>query len=260
MAAKKRVIYYDDELNNEFSGSNIKPTKIGANYKYISRNPFYLLLSFIAYRLIATPIAFFYKLFRGVKFVNRKVLKKYKKHGCFVFANHTSAASDVLSPHLISFPTKTYVVVASENMNIPGLWGVTKMLGALPLPTSIGVTRNFMHAMEKRLVQGHPVLIYPEAHIWPYYTAIRPFKSTSFRYPIKFQVPSFCYTTTYQRQGKKKKPKMVIYVDGPFYPNKDLLDIKEQQEDLRNQVYNCMVERSKNSNFQYIEYIKKEKK
>ena len=117
-----------------------------------------------------------------------------------------------------------------------------------------------MHAMEKRLVQGHPVLIYPEAHIWPYYTAIRPFKSTSFRYPIKFQVPSFCYTTTYQRQGKKKKPKMVIYVDGPFYPNKDLLDIKEQQEDLRNQVYNCMVERSKNSNFQYIEYIKKEKK
>ena len=53
---------------------------------------------------------------------------------------------------------------------------------------------------------------------------------------------------------------MVIYVDGTFYPRKDLEDIKEQQEDLRNQVYNCMVERSKNSNFQYIEYIKKEKK
>ena len=260
MAPKQRVIYYDDELNNEFSGSNVKPTKIGPNYKYINRNPFYCFFSFIAYRLIATPIAFFYKLFRGVKFENRKVLKKFKKQGYFVFANHTNAASDVLCPHLINFPTKTYVVVASENMNIPGLWGATKMLGALPLPTSIGVTRNFMYAMEKRLVQGHPVLIYPEAHIWPYYTGIRPFKSTSFRYPIKFQIPCFCFTTTYQRKGNKKKPKMVIYVDGPFYPRKDLEDIKEQQEDLRNQVYNCMVERSKNSNFQYIEYIKKEKK
>ena len=259
MEKPKKVIYYDDELNNEFSGSKIKPRTIGLNYKYINRNPFYLFFSFIAYRLIATPIAFFYKWFKGIRFENRQVLRKFKKQGYFVFANHTNAANDVLSPHLINFPTKTYVIVASENMNIPGLWGATKMLGALPLPTTLGVTRNFMNAIEKRLVQGHPILIYPEAHIWPYYTEIRPFKSTAFRYPIKFEAPSFCFTTTYQQNGKKKKPRMVIYIDGPFYP-KEGLDIKEQQEDLRNQIYDCMVERSKNSNCKYIEYIRKENK
>ena len=251
-----RVIYYTDELTDDFAGTNIKAKVIGPKYKYISKNPIYKFFSFIVYRLIATPIAFMHKWIRGIKYENKQVLKKFKGKGYFVFANHTNHASDVFSPHLISFPTKTYTVVASENMNIPGLWGATKMLGALPLPSGLEGMRNFMNAMEKRLVQGHPVLIYPEAHIWPYYTGIRPYKSAAFRYPVKFQDPSFCFTTTYQRNGKRKKPKIVIYVDGPFYPNKKL-DLKQQQEDLRNQIYNCMVERSKNSNFNYYEYIKR---
>ena len=256
MEQVKRTIYYTDELNDDFSGSNIKPKAINAKYKYISKNPIYNFFSFIAYRVIATPIAVMYKLCRGVKFENKQVLRKCKGKGYFVYANHTNRASDVLSPHLISFPTKTYTVVAAENMNVPGIWGATKMLGALPLPNTLEGTRNFVNAMEKRVVQGHPVLIYPEAHIWPYYTGIRPFKSASFRYPVKFQDPSYCYTTTYQKNGKKKKPNIVIYVDGPFYPNK-ALDLKAQQEDLRDRIYNCMLERSKHSNFEYYDYVKK---
>ena len=252
----KRVIYYTDELNDDFSGSKVKPKHIGPKYKYISNNPIYKFLAFIAYRIIATPIAFMHKWIRGVKYENKQVLKKFKGKGYFVYANHTNMASDVLSPHLISFPTKTYMVVASENMNVPIIGGTTKMLGAIPLPSTLEGMRNFVNAMEKRVVQGHPVIIYPEAHIWPYYTGIRPFKSTSFRYPVKFQDASFCYTTTYQQNGKKKKPKIVIYVDGPFYPNK-LLDLKAQQEDLRDRIYNCMLERSKNSNFKYYDYVKR---
>lgn len=251
-----KVIYYQDELNDEFSGSSVKAKPISPKYKYISKNPIYNFFGFIAYRIIATPIAFMYKWFRGVKYVNKKALKKFKGKGYFVYANHTNRTSDVLSPHIISFPTKTYTVVASENMNIPGIWGATKMLGALPLPSTLEGTRNFVNAMEKRLVQGHPVLIYPEAHIWPYYTGVRPYKSAAFRYPVKFQDASFCYTTTYQQNGKKKKPKIVIYIDGPFYPNKNL-DIKAQQEDLRNRIYNCMVERSKNSDYKYYDYVKR---
>ena len=35
--------------------------------------------------------------------------------------------------------------------------------------------------------------------------------------------------------------------------------MKEKQENLRNQVYDCMVERSKNSNVEVIKYIKEQK-
>lgn len=252
----KQVIYYSDELSDDFSGSKVKPKFISTKYKYINKNPIYKFFSFIAYRMIATPIAFMFKWCRGVKYENKQVLKKFKGKGYFVYANHTHGVSDVFSPHTISFPTKTYMVVASENMNVPFLGNATKMLGAIPLPSTLDGMRNFVNAIEKRVVQGHPVVIYPEAHIWPYYTGVRPFKSTAFRYPVKFQDASFCYTTTYQQNGKKKKPKIVIYIDGPFYPNKEL-GLKEQQEDLRNRVYDCMLERSKNSDFDYYTYVKK---
>ena len=53
-----------------------------------------------------------------------------------------------------------------------------------------------------------------------------------------------------------KKIKIVSYIDGPFFPNKELT-LKEQQKELRNKIYNCMDERSKNSNIEHIKYIKK---
>jgi len=133
----KRVIYYTDELNEDFSGSKVKPKTINAKYKYISKNPFYNFFAFIAYRIIATPIAFMFKWCKGIKYENRQVLRKFKGKGYFVYANHTNIGSDVLSPHTISFPAKSYMIVASENINIPVIGGVTKMLGAMPLPSTV---------------------------------------------------------------------------------------------------------------------------
>ena len=65
-------------------------------------------------------------------------------------------------------------------------------------------------------------------------------------------------TNTYQKYGKNNdKIKIVTYIDGPFFPNRDLAP-KQMQEDLRNRVFECMTNRSKNSNIEYIKYIKKD--
>ena len=117
--------------------------------------------------------------------------------------------------------------------------------------------KNFLDTIEKRIKKGNSITIFPEAHIWPYYTQIRPFKSVSFKYPVKLGVPVFCMTNTYQSYGKNNdKVKIVSYIDGPFFPDEGL-SIKEQQENLRNKVYGAMVERSKNSNIEVIKYEKK---
>ncbi len=50
---------------------------------------------------------------------------------------------------------------------------------------------------------------------------------------------------------------MITYVDGPFFYNKELSKI-EARKDLRNQVYNQMVERSKENNIEVWKYIKRE--
>ena len=118
---------------------------------------------------------------------------------------------------------------------------------------------QIINAIETHIKRKHPITIYPEAHIWPYYTKIRPFKAVSFKYPVQYKKPTFCMTNTYQSYGKNNdKVKMVTYIDGPFFP-KDGLSLQEQKHDLRNQVYNCMVERSKNSNIEVIKYKKIDK-
>lgn len=99
-------------------------------------------------------------------------------------------------------------------------------------------------------------MIYPEAHIWPYYTKIRPFKDSSFRYPVQYQCPVICFTNTYQKRKHSKKPQIVTYVDGPFYPDAKLRG-KEQKADLRNRVYEQMKERSSRNTLVLATYIKK---
>ena len=143
------------------------------------------------------------------------------------------------------------------NISLKGTGTLVEMLGAMPIPSNKSAMKNFLEAIKQKINKGYAITIYPEAHIWPYYTKIRPFKDVSFKYPVQLEKPAFCITNTYQSYGRNnKKIKIVSYIDGPFYPNKELT-LKEQQKELRNKIYNCMEERSKNSNIEHIKYIKK---
>ena len=102
-------------------------------------------------------------------------------------------------------------------------------------------------------------MIYPEAHIWPFYTKIRPFTESSFRYPIQNKCPVMCFTNTYQKRKFGKKAKIVTYIDGPFYADSSLKR-KAQKVELRNRVYEAMVERSRNNTLVLATYIKKKNK
>ena len=134
---------------------------------------------------------------------------------------------------------------------------IIEMLGAIPIPGDKKSMENFLKTIDTHIQKGHSITIYPEAHIWPYYTKIRPFRAVSFAYPVDLKKPVFCMTNTYQSYGKEKdKIKIITYIDGPFFVI-EYLSRKEQKQDLRDRVYNCMVERSKNSNIEYIKYCRK---
>lgn len=260
MKQKNRTIYYTDELNDNFSKAKINPKKIDKNYKYLHNNIFWNFGRFFFYRIIVMPIAFLYgKLKFGMKVKNRKVFKRVKGEGYFLFGNHTQPTNDAFAPTIVTFPKGDYVIVHPDNVSMPFLGKITPFLGALPLPDDLSAGRNFLNALEKRILQENCIVIYPEAHIWPYYTKIRPFISNSFKYPIKFDVGSFCMTTTYQKRQHRKTPKITIYVDGPFYADKNL-SLKEQEKQLRDIVYETMCNRAKESNFEYIKYIKAKEK
>lgn len=250
---KEQVFYYTDELNDDFAGFERIPLTIDEHYKY-QHNFLWKMVSTIVYRVIMTPIAYLYmKIKFRFKVVNKKLLKQCHKEAYFLYGNHTLVPADGYIPSVIAFPKRVMVVVSPENISLKGTKTFMEMIGALPVPNKLSGMRNFADSIHYYVQKKNVITIYPEAHIWPYYTKIRPYKATSFSYPVKEKKPVYALTVTYQ---KKKRMRITAYIDGPFFPNEDL-PLKEAQQVLRDQVYNVMCERSKNSTYEKIKYIKK---
>ena len=209
--------------------------------------------------VISLPIKFLYaKIKFKTKIIGKEKLKLYKKQGYFIYGNHTQAFADTFLISNAVFPKINYLIVNPENVSMKYLGNAVQMLGAIPIPSNKEAMKNFLNTIETRIKQGYSITIFPEAHIWPYYTKIRPFKGVSFKYPVQLEVPAFCVTNTYQRYGKNNdNVKIVSYIDGPFFPDKECVTIKEKQQNLRDKIYNQMVKRSKNSNIEVVKYIKK---
>ena len=251
----KKNIYYKDELNDEFSKAKITPRRIDENYKYIHKNPLWNICAFILQNILSMPIKYLYaKIKFRIKYVGKEKLKPYNKEGYFIYVNHTQPFADTFIPSIANYPKRNYFIVNPENVSMKGLKTTVEMLGAIPIPSNRQAMKNFLNTVAIRIKKASSITIYPEAHIWPYYTKIRPFKAVSFKYPVQLDKPVFCMTNTYQKY-RKNKIRMVTYIDGPFFQNKEL-NMQEQKQDLRDRVYNCMVERSKNSNIEYIKYEK----
>jgi len=254
---EKPIIYYTNELEDEFSNAVITAKKIDETYEYeggILRK----IGRVFWYHIIAKPLAFlFLKLKFGHKIINKKVLYQIDKTGFFLYGNHTNAIADALIPTMVAHPTSTYVIVHANNVSMPVLGKITPSLGALPLPDDGKAARNFNKAIKNLIEKKNFITIYPEAHLWPYYTGIRNFKDGSLRYPVQLRVPAFCFTNTYQRRKFRKTPRIVTYIDGPFYPDYTI-NSQLQRQKLHQQILETMKERAKNSNVELIQYIKKE--
>lgn len=255
----KRVVYYSDELNEEFSSAKIEPRVIDEKYRY-ERGGVWNFVSWIIQNILSMPVKIGYaKLKFRHKFVGKEKLKGFKKCGYFVYANHTQVFGDTFIPSLAVYPKRNFYIVNPENISVKPFGWLVEMLGAIPVPGNKTAMKKFLVTVKGKVEKNYSVTIYPEAHIWPYYTKIRPFKSVSFKYPVEYGKPAFCVTNTYQKRGKNgDKVQIVSYIDGPFWTDESLDTIKKKKEDLRNRVYECMVERSKNSNIEIIEYRKKE--
>lgn len=256
MKKQTKVIYYQDEQLDDFAGFEKKDITIDGEYKYINNNFAYKALAFLAYRCIMTPFCYLYgKIKFGFKIKNKEVLKPYKNSGYFLYANHTLPFADAFIPSFISMPKKPYVIVNKQNLAHAKTF--VKMNGALPLPDTMQATKNFLKAIKIRHDEKSPIVIYPEAKIWPYYTKIRNFNEKSFAYPVDYDAPVFCFTTTFTHRKFRKIPKVTVWVDGPFFADKTKTK-SEQKQQLRDMAFTTMNERSKFSNYEYVKYIKKE--
>ncbi len=247
--------YYDTYLD-KFVESKNQNIKLKENYRWLHTNIFYRIFSRILY-IFATLFSLVYcRIFLHVRIKNKKVLKEIKHTGCFLYGNHTQPMGDAFTPVLCAFPKRIYTVAGTANLGIPVLGKIIPILGGIIVPDEKKHMKEFLEALKYRLDKESLIVIYPEAEVWPYCGFVREFPATSFRFPVMFDVPAFCMTTTYQKRKSGKKPKITVYMDGPFYAKKGV-PRKEAQNKLHDEIYACMNERSKNTTFEYIRYVRR---
>lgn len=258
MKKEKKVIYYHDTHTDDFAGTNINQKKISDKYNYIPKNIFYRTVSWFLYHIIAKPLVFLMvKLIYHQKFINKKAIKESRNKPYVIYANHTNGMLDAYTPNIIR-QRKNYILVNPDAVSIKGIGFFVKCMGAIPVPNTRQSVKNYLDSIDYVLHHNNSITIYPEQHIWPYYTKIREFSDHSFRYPVDNNTPVYSLTNVYVKSKLffRKKPRVLSVISGPFYKN-DNLSRSDQIKDLRNRVYNSMVEASmKYDQEEYIKYIR----
>lgn len=256
MSENPEILYYRD-YTDDFVSSPEQDYKLPEDYRWLHPTKAREAWADFLYWLTGILSWPYCRLVLHVRVRNRKVLRGWKRKPYYFFGNHSQALGDVFDPIHIA-RKRTYTICNPNNLKVPVLGRALPLIGAMPIPDGAHRMNDFMEAVSHRIAQGRSVTIYPEAHVWPYCSWIRPFPTTPFGFPIKDNVPVFTLTSTYQKRRWGKKPAITIYVDGPFYPD-ETLPRKQRQQKLRDQVYGQMTERAKLSTYDYVQYKPLEK-
>lgn len=264
--AEERVFYYASEEDDPIkTDEQEKKVEVGLpeGYEFIPKNLFVKLYSAVLFRIFKLFGQYYERGYWQAKFYGREKLKKARGKGYVIYANHTNPFHDVFGPALAA-DRRIFTIISPVNLKIPGIGKVLPYIGGLPLGKTKEEKQAFNDAVDERLKQKKVLVIYPEAHVWPYATKIRKFPAgdKSFKYAVRNNLPIFTMTTTYHKRKDKKRgdlPRMDVYVDGPFWPDAKLSE-EENRAKLAKEAYDSMVKYSKKSSYEYFQYRPKSAK
>ena len=266
MASKKdwkktRTIYWRDENKDDFDEVGLKRPEVPENYPYKRTNVFNNMISGFFYHVIVKPIFGFYCWSKGIRVVGKKNVKKLHGQGAFIYSNHV-AITDVFKfqAYVFFFGKRVNILGYPDTLTMPVVRNLARALGYLPLPLPGDVKNmvNLVDAFKFYIEKKQYILIYPEAHIWPYYTKIRNFHSGSFNYPARLETPVLPVVTTWRKSKLCKKPKQTLHILDPIFPDPTKTSA-ENKEYLYEETLKAMKKCSEAiDQYEYIKYIKVE--
>lgn len=255
---QRKTVYYNDPINDDFAGNHIEQKKIDESYPFGGRSLLWRFFAAIVYYVIAAPVVYLIcRVFIGMSFKNVRAVKKLKSGYC-LYINHTHY-SDVYIPSILAWPKRAYIISSADAVSVKGFSWLTPMLGAVPIPTGISGMTKFVECIRDYCKAGSCLSIFPEAHIWPYYTGVRPLQKTSFRYPVAWDCPMVVAAVTYQKRrglnAWRRSPRRTVYVSEPIFVNAELPK-KEAQAELTKKAQAFMDEMTaRYSTYSPIEYL-----
>jgi 1-acyl-sn-glycerol-3-phosphate acyltransferase len=170
--------------------------------------------------------------------------------------------ADAWNPQIFAMGGKRgYILANQDATSIKGVRWLVQMMGCMPVPETLEENAAFKEAIAYRIKQKAGIVIYPERHIWPYYTHIRPFPDDSFVYPAELLAPVVAIAVTYRQRWlfKKCSPRMTMHISKPFYPDPKL-SLADRKKQLRDDVYAFLLRHaSEDENVEWIRYVKVDK-
>jgi len=256
--------YYTDPHHDDFMVTPIQNfSKIDGEYKYIRKNIFARFFDWFIYYCLAVPYFKLHFLFRGIKVVGRENVKKIKKQGYFIYSNHTQMLDAFLTAGFVAFPKRMMCVSHKTAVSIGVGKVFTKALGAIPVAETIQGIKHMNEAMKYYVGEKkRAMVIYPEAHMWSYFTSVREFPSASFKFAVTVNAPILPVAVTYKQRfrgigkyKKERKPQIIINIGEPKFPDESLT-AKDNANMLRDYTYNYMKQKCENEdNYAYYNYI-----
>ena len=217
--------YYTSFSDDFVKTKTVCSVVVDEKYKYIPKSKIVRFFRNCLYYIFAYPaVKIIDRIYYGVKIYGKKNLKGIR--GALLVGNHSSVFDGCFASVEVSGPRKNYIVANKDAIEVPVGRFFTKAFGALPVPDTARGLINLNNSVVELLNKGNRVTVFPEAHIWPYYTGLRPFPSVSFHYAVKANVPVVPFVISYRlRNGKNKmakKPKINITILKPIYPDQTL--------------------------------------
>lgn len=115
-------------------------------------------------------------------------------------------------------------------MDIPVAGPFMEALGGIPLGDTINGVKRFNGYVNILLKRKKPILIFPEAALWPYYRKIRPFNRGPFAFSVQSEAPILPVVLTF-RTMKNRKQRMIVNILKPIYPGEK--NSKELMEEVQ---------------------------
>ena len=160
----KETRYYSS-YEDDFEESVNQNYALSESYEWIKNGILSKLLSGLVYGTAVVLGGAYCKWFLHMKVKVRRKLKGLKAD-FFIYGHQTQPVGDVFIPALCVLPKRIYTVVSTANYGIPFIGKILPYLGALPVVGSLHGIKELNKAIEERINKNHPIVIYPEAHVW----------------------------------------------------------------------------------------------
>ena len=282
-----RVVYYNS-WDEDMVQSRRQDIRLSKDYDYVRYGLWNRLLDWLMLCVLWLVAVVYVRLVRRVYIHGRERLRPYLHSGLFLYGNHTQPVLDPFIALLTLTGSRPYGIVSTANFGIPLLGRLMPWCGALPVVHTPLGQHQLTQAVYEHIRLGHPIVIYPEAHVWRYCTQIRPFSAASFAWAVETAKPAFTMTTVYchkRPNGNNENynqyasnenynqyanyadhennvdvdsghsmPQIDIYIDGPFFPDTACPPRLARQR-LCATIREAMLRHAAQSDYEYIRYL-----